>query len=126
MKALSTKQPWAWLVVHGYKDVENREWSTRQRGRVLVHSCVSREDMTKDVKAWILERLDPEEAVTFLAAHESLPFGALVGEVDIMACVSASRSRWFSGPWGFLLANPVAYEEAIPCKGQRHFFVVKL
>ena len=26
MKALSIRQPWAWLIVNGYKDVENRTW----------------------------------------------------------------------------------------------------
>ncbi|MCX6000736.1 MAG: ASCH domain-containing protein [Chloroflexi bacterium] len=126
MKALSIKQPWAWLILHGYKDVESREWSTRLRGRVLVHAGGSRSDMTRDVMAWILKRLDREEAETFMAAHGSLPFGALVGEVDITACVSASRSPWFAGPCGFILANPVAYDKPIPYKGQRHFFEVKL
>ena len=38
VKALSIRQPWAWLVVHGYKDVENRSWSTGFRGRVLIHA----------------------------------------------------------------------------------------
>ena len=38
MKALSIRQPWAWLIVHGYKDVENRTWSTKFRGRVQVHA----------------------------------------------------------------------------------------
>ncbi len=31
-RALSLKQPWAWLVVKGYKDIENRSWSTNHRG----------------------------------------------------------------------------------------------
>ncbi len=26
MKALSIKQPWAWLICAGYKDIENRSW----------------------------------------------------------------------------------------------------
>lgn len=28
MAALSIRQPWAWLVVQGYKDIENRDWPT--------------------------------------------------------------------------------------------------
>jgi hypothetical protein len=31
--ALSVRQPWAWLIVNGYKDVENRSWTTHYRGR---------------------------------------------------------------------------------------------
>ena len=38
MKALSILQPWAWLIVHGPKDVENRTWSTPFRGEFLVHA----------------------------------------------------------------------------------------
>ena len=26
MKALSIRQPWAWLVCKGYKDIDNRTW----------------------------------------------------------------------------------------------------
>jgi hypothetical protein len=39
MKALSLTQPWAWLVVHAGKDVENRRWNTRFRGEFLVHAA---------------------------------------------------------------------------------------
>jgi hypothetical protein len=38
MKALSIRQPWAWLIVKGYKDIENRTWATKLRGRVFVHA----------------------------------------------------------------------------------------
>ena len=38
MKALSIRQPWAWLIVAGYKDVENRTWATDFRGRIYVHA----------------------------------------------------------------------------------------
>ena len=37
MKAISIRQPWAWLIVHGYQDVENRTWSTKHRGPILIH-----------------------------------------------------------------------------------------
>ena len=35
MKAITIKQPWASLIVHGIKDIENRTWRTNYRGRVL-------------------------------------------------------------------------------------------
>lgn len=38
MKALSIRQPWAWMILHAGKDIENREWPTRFRGRVLIHA----------------------------------------------------------------------------------------
>ena len=39
MKALSIRQPWAWLIVNGHKDIENRSWPTRFRGPVLIHAA---------------------------------------------------------------------------------------
>jgi hypothetical protein len=38
MKILSVRQPWAALIVSGHKDIENRTWSTRYRGPVLIHA----------------------------------------------------------------------------------------
>ena len=40
MKAISIRQPWAWLIVNGYKDVENRTWYTSHRGPLLI--CASK------------------------------------------------------------------------------------
>ncbi len=39
MKTLTVKQPFASAIVHGIKDVENRNWSTDYRGPVLIHSA---------------------------------------------------------------------------------------
>ena len=36
--ALSLRQPWAWLVVHGGKTLENRKWRTHRRGPFIVHA----------------------------------------------------------------------------------------
>ena len=39
MKALSIRSPWWWFILHGGgKDMENRDWSTNYRGRVLIHA----------------------------------------------------------------------------------------
>ena len=39
MKALSIRQPWAWLIVNGHKDIENRQWRTHFRGKIYVHAA---------------------------------------------------------------------------------------
>ena len=41
MKALALRPHWAWLVVNGYKDIENRSWPTRLPGRIWVHASSS-------------------------------------------------------------------------------------
>jgi hypothetical protein len=38
VRALSIRQPWAWLIVNGGKDIENRSWNTMHRGLVLIHA----------------------------------------------------------------------------------------
>jgi len=38
LRALSVWQPWAWLIVRGYKDIENRTWQTGYRGTILIHA----------------------------------------------------------------------------------------
>jgi hypothetical protein len=39
MKALSIRQPWAWLVVNGWKNIENRERRFSHRGPLLIHAA---------------------------------------------------------------------------------------
>ncbi|WP_234838619.1 ASCH domain-containing protein [Sinorhizobium meliloti] len=36
--AISIMQPWAWLIVNGHKDIENRDWPTKSRGPVAIHA----------------------------------------------------------------------------------------
>lgn len=38
MKVLSIRQPWAWLIVNGHKDIENRTWTTRFRGPIPIQA----------------------------------------------------------------------------------------
>lgn len=117
MRALSIRQPWAWLVVNGYKDIENRTWSTEFRGRVYIHA--GQRMMTDDY---------PEQREQISSAGIVIPAklarGAIVGEVTITGCRSSSDSPWFCGPYGFLLEDPVAYEHPIPYRGQLGFFAV--
>ena len=55
MKALSIRQPWAWLIVHGHKDIENRTWTTSFRGRLLVHAGKS---FDKEGYRWVESHMD--------------------------------------------------------------------
>ena len=127
MKALSIRQPWAWLICRSFKDIENRKWSTNYRGRIYVHAS-----MTMDIgvpglvlnQEWILERLTHEQRKEYHAAQ--LHRGTIIGEVDIVDCVDNSFSPWFVGRYGFVLANPELYEKPVICKGRLRFFEPKL
>lgn len=38
MKVLTIKQPWATLIMQGYKRFEFRSWQTKYRGDLLIHA----------------------------------------------------------------------------------------
>ena len=117
MKALSIRQPWAWLIAEGHKRIENRTWTTRFRGRIYIHAS-GRFD--SDAFIWLMDKgLAPTED---FEAYRNLPRGGLIGEVDIVDCVTSSSSPWFSGPYGFVMANPEIYKAIVPCKGRLNFF----
>lgn len=121
--ALSIRQPWAWLIVNGFKDVENRSWTTRFRGAVLIHAGQKIEREYLDVGDWPWRAL-PRPYLTDLPlidAPSHFEAGGIVGEAEIVDCVTTSSSPWFYGPYGFVLRNarPLPFR---PCRGRLGFF----
>ena len=55
---------------------------------------------------------------------KAIPRGALVGEVDLVDCVTESDSQWYKGPCAFVLENPIAYDVPIPLMGELGLFDV--
>src|SRR5437763_3986357 len=41
-KVIVIRQPWAWLIVNGFKDIENRTWATRYRGPLIIQASARR------------------------------------------------------------------------------------
>ena len=120
MKAISIRQPWAWLIVNGHKDIENRSWKTFLRGTVLVHAS---KGMTRDDYATAHAHAD-DQGIT-LPAFEELERGGIVGQATITDCVDQDASPWFFGEYGFVLkdAKPLPFQ---PYKGALGFFNVPL
>jgi hypothetical protein len=120
MKALTLRPHWAWLVVNGFKDIENRSWPTHVRGRIWIHASSSR------VTCVEYERflgVCEERRIKKFPQRENFQIGGIVGSVEIMDCVTASRSYWFSGEYGFVLkkARKTPFR---PMKGRLGFFEV--
>ncbi len=129
MKTLSIKQPWAWLICAGYKDVENRKWWTNFRGRIYVHAGKGRDKAAiEELVTGTVPHLheDAEAYIFHMELNNLWDLGAIIGEVDIIDCVTESKSPWFVGKYGFVLANPVLYDKPIPYRGQLGFFEVNL
>ena len=126
MKALSVRAPWWWFILHGGKDIENREWSTNRRGTILLHASKWWKD--KEVYYEWMSVVDVAPSVVVPKGLKLSDLrsscGCIVGKVDIVDCVSDSASNWFGGKYGFVLANPVAFKRPIPFKGALGFFEV--
>lgn len=141
MKALSIRQPWAWLITrpdlttpaeraaaieaHGIKPVENRTWEMLYRGPLLIHAGQA---LTRgDYEACVLflqsdARLRP--LLHVLPARGALQLGGIVGQADVVACVRAHESPFFNGPFGVVLHNAKP-REFVPLKGALGLFNVQ-
>ena len=79
MKIISVRQPWAWLIVQGYKDVENRTWATGYRGHLLIHAGKKIDQEAIDwVDKWF-------KHITFPAQFDT---GGIVGRAILANCVT--------------------------------------
>ena len=121
MKAISIRQPWVWLILNAGKDIENRRWATRFRGRILLHAA---KGMTRAEYDDAIDPLWASGGPTIeLPAFEDLERGGIVGSVEIVGCVSSSDSPWFCGPFGFVLRDPKPIPFR-PYRGELGFFEV--
>lgn len=129
MKALSLRQPWPWFILKGGKDLENRGWTSSYRGPVLIHSSKWWNEI--EVKddfdfashiARLYGTIPPEglpELETLKAER-----GHIVGVATIVGALVDSESEWFFGPKAFVLSDPIAFVDPVPCRGDRGLFTV--
>jgi hypothetical protein len=128
MKALSIRQPWAWFILHGGKDIENRTWNTNFRGEFLIHASSG---MSK--REW-------HNACTYalmsgwkgaLPGANDLERGGVVGIarlVDVLpptkGDIAAPRMWKEAACYGFVLTD-VRTLPFVPLKGALGFFDVE-
>lgn len=111
-RALSIQQPWAWLIVHGFKPVENRNWPTRVRGLIGIHAGLK---VDAEGYEWV-RRHFPEIKLPNL-----FDVGGIVGRARLVDCVEEHDSPWFVGRYGFVLADAEPLP-LMPCRGKLGFF----
>lgn len=109
---LSVQQPWAWLTVNGFKDIENRDWSTRVRGVVGIHAGLK---IDRAGEAFVLRTFP------LITLPDTYDVGGVVGRATLVGCVEESDSEWFFGRYGFVWRNPEPLP-FMPCRGQLGFF----
>lgn len=134
LPAISIRQPWAWLIVRPdltdpeerkrhCKNIENRTWKSRFRGRVLIHAALG---MTN--KEWVnVGMMHPEYN---LPTQPDLQFGGIIGMAKIVDAIApeawtpdwSGGSKWhMQGFWGYVLEDirPLPFT---PCRGALGFF----
>ncbi|MBR2708540.1 MAG: ASCH domain-containing protein [Bacilli bacterium] len=114
MKALTIKEPWASLIVQGFKKFEFRSWKTNYRGKVLIHAGLSKENIEK-YKDYNLD----------------ISSGEIIGEAYIADCILVDEKLDKSlrkidekvygnnhvGLYAFKLENVKKYNKKIKVKG---------
>jgi len=89
MKALSIKQPWASLIAHGIKNIENRTWKTKFRGRIFIHASSNAKGFLDLLNKKQVDDLRLKTDLDF-----NFPISAIIGEVEIIDCVINHPSIW--------------------------------
>lgn len=72
MKVLTIKQPWATLIVEGYKEYEFRSWKTNYRGEFLIHAGLG---------------VDKEAVERFKYLNLDYPKGCIIGKCTLTDCL---------------------------------------
>lgn len=76
MKVLTIKEPWASLIINGYKEYEFRSWKTNYRGKILIHAGMTLEkNMINRFKKYNLDYSQ----------------GAIIGEAEITDCIKVNE-----------------------------------
>lgn len=139
MKCLTICQPYAHLIVTpqaelppGYdqKFVENRTWHSNYAGPLLIHAGKSNKFMS---------------GLGVCRDFDGVPFGAIVGLVDMLGCVQIDQfaigpkrcnrldlEKWpwlmehvhAEGPFGFIFENVRRFKQSIPYSGKQGLFEV--
>ena len=135
MKAITVRQPWAWAIIHGGKDVENRSRNLAgsYRGPVAIHAGLAPFEQRNMASRAHRAACGSETSAEIL-------FGAIIGVVDLVdvhrvlqddlgriRCKTTQPGE----PWGqacsawamendyhLVLANPRPLARPIPYRGR--------
>jgi len=129
MKAISLLQPWATLIMLGYKEYETRSWGTTHRGPLAIAASAGK-------PAWAREVCETDPIISsILAQHnltfDTLPRGAVLGmcSVDemhkmdetwnlVLGEVELACGDYSNGRVAWALSHVQPFATPIPCKGK--------
>lgn len=103
MKTLSVQQPWASLLVKGFKNVENRTFNTNHRGKLLIHATAkpaSNNFLMEQPMEYMTEILNDRSFGNMGLSFKEYPTSAIIGWVDIVDVIAPGNecfSNWNGG-----------------------------
>lgn len=118
MKVLTIREPWASLIVNGYKKYEFRSWKTNYRGKLLIHAGLT---------------LEKEYAKKFEMYDLNYKFGYIIGEVTLVDCILVDDEfndillninplvygiSTHTRRYAWKLDNFILYDKPIKCRGK--------
>lgn len=131
MKALSIRQPWAWIIIHGGKNVENRVWNyiPKLRGRIYIHAAKGMTEEEYEDGRLFAERVwESDGESRDLPPMRDLERGGIVGTAEIIGYLDNDYTKtamypWYLGDLGIVLSDPQPCEFR-PIKGMLGFFEI--
>jgi hypothetical protein len=130
LKALSLKQPFAWLIANGYLLVDDRSWGTQYRGPILIHA-------SKGLYEAYYQHIRANTDVP-IPDRDKLEYGGVVGIADLVLCskpgqlpagISREQRAHFGGVhqeyYGFLFAQARPLP-LMPCAGKLGIFEIDM
>jgi len=113
MRAITVKQPWAYAIFHGGKDVENR--SQNLIGslpiQLAIHVSKSRDESPRFPRGFTYLRDIPE-------ANDPALRGKIIGVVTLVAISDAHESVWYQGGrYAYVFENPRLLKTPLEARG---------
>jgi ASCH domain len=122
VKVLTIRQPWAWAVIYGGKDVENRRWRTAYRGLLLIHAGKNADPDPEANPRLLWTMADPEAFAQPRQAWEARE--AIIGFVYLADVLTDSPSPWATrGLYNWVFEFPAPIDPLVPCRGRPGLWV---
>ena len=137
MKALTVRQPWAWAIAKGYKNVENRLRPTSHRGPLAIHAAKLWDDDREFALKTTVDLARAQGSVLPKNLAKDLPYsdtGLVLAVVDLVGVCVDSRDggECGCGPWAqpgtahWKLANARLLPEPFRARGALYLFDVEV
>lgn len=111
MRALTIRQPWADAIAHPTKRTENRTWTTKYRGPLLIHAGAAYDPMGRFIITdW--DALDswPDTRSAIIARAEL---------ADVHPATNGCCAPWGEpGVYHWQLTDITPLPDPVPCKGR--------